>query len=96
MIRFSNLDEFACLKGSEQLIEKIEETLTFIHEKGFSIDIEPCGLYVEKDTLTAKLSLSFPFQPALSHSLLSSRLSSQQTPHSPKGFLNTFSDSLSS
>jgi hypothetical protein len=96
MISFFTLDELSCLKGSEPLTEKIEDILVYIRKKGFSVKISPCRLNVEKNRFTSKLSISFSFQPSLSHSPLSLLQPSQQSPHKPQTFLDTFSSSISS
>jgi len=63
MIYFTNLDEFSRLKGSEPILEKIEDIMAFIREKGINFDISSYPSFTlepEKKTLSFCMKITIP------------------------------------
>jgi len=57
-----SIDELSFIKGSEPLLDKIEEVSVFIKGKGHSFEISPSGLDIDGKTLTAGFTLKLSFQ----------------------------------
>ena len=79
-----SIDEISFIKGSEPLVERIEEVSVFLKEKGYFFEISPSCLGIDGKTLTASFSLKLSFRLPSLQPLISSRLSSLQNPYKPK------------
>lgn len=62
MFDLYSFNELSCLNGSEQIVEKIKEVLSFAREKGFT-QRKPyfTNFTIKKDMVTASFFLSFSF-----------------------------------
>ena len=64
MISFSTIEEAACLRGSDEAVQKVKDILAFIDEKRGTWEIVQGAfgsLYLEGKSLRFSLSVKIPY-----------------------------------
>ena len=62
MIELDSIEDVACLKGSDDLIQKVNEILSLIRDKGGKGEIKRHSFVLEKNVLYFNLAINIPVE----------------------------------